>query len=130
MANNSTYKVNINSSDFILNQRGLLPGGKAQKFFANELIRKSDPYAPFDRGVLKNSATIAIDGTYIEYNVPYARVHWYGKVMAGSLPKKPTNKDMQYRGSPKRGPKWVLRMWNVEKDSIIKSVERFVERGK
>ncbi|WP_205700222.1 minor capsid protein [Erysipelothrix sp. HDW6A] len=97
-----------------------------QKFFSNELMRIADGYVPFRQGALKNSATIETDGTAINYNVPYARVHWYGKIMAGSLPKQPTEKDMNYQGAPIRGHRWVERAYADNKDAIIKAVESYM----
>lgn len=110
----------------IVDRFGLGPDGMTQKFFSNELMRIADGYVPFRQGALKNSATIETDGTAINYNVPYARVHWYGKIMAGSLPKQPTEKDMNYRGAPIRGPRWVERAYADNKDAIIKAVESYM----
>ncbi|QIK56668.1 hypothetical protein G7059_01805 [Erysipelothrix sp. HDW6A] len=110
----------------IVDRFGLGPNGMTQKFFSNELMRIADGYVPFRQGALKNSATIETDGTAINYNVPYARVHWYGKIMAGSLPKQPTEKDMNYQGAPIRGHRWVERAYADNKDAIIKAVESYM----
>ena len=74
--------------------------------------------------LLKNSAKIIDEGTAIEYNTPYARYHWFGKLMIGSKPKTLTNIDMNYRGAPMRGPKWVERAWANNMEAIIRAVER------
>lgn len=122
------YKIDLPGVNDVVNRFGLGPRGEIQKFFSNELMRVSDNYAPFDVGALKNSANIDIDGTAINYSVPYARVHWYGKVMAGSLPKQPTEADMRYQGAPMRGPKWVERAFADNKDAILKAVERMAKK--
>lgn len=118
------YKIDMPGVAEIVDRFGLGPSGVVQKHFTNELARISDNYAPFDVGALKNSATFDIDGTAINYNVPYARVHWYGKVMAGTLPKQPTDIDMNYNGAPTRGPRWVERAYADNKDELIESVEK------
>ena len=120
----TTYKVDFKSVDEILKERGLLPGGTVQKYLTNEIIGISDPYVPFDNGPLKNQTVVAMDGTYYDYISPYARYHWYGKLMVDPVTKKGaffnpdygfwsrpgiqkelTNKDMSYREAPTRGPK-------------------------
>lgn len=118
------YKIELPGASEIVKRFGLGPGGITQKFFTNELARISDNYAPLAQGALKNSARQVDNGTAIEYRVPYARVHWYGKVMAGSLPKQPTERNMIYRGSPTRGSKWVERAYMDNKEGIIKATEK------
>lgn len=110
----------------IVDRFGLGPDGMTQKFFSNELMRIADGYVPFRQGALKNSATIETDGTAINYNVPYARVHWYGKVMAGSLPKQPTENDMEYSKikQPHAGPRWVERAYADNMDALLEAVEK------
>lgn len=139
------FEININMQDVdtILKNHELHPNGKVQKFFTNEIMRISDDYVPFDGGVLKNSARNL--GDAILYNTPYARYHWYGKLMVDPITKKGsffkegyghwsrpntpkllTTRNMNYKGSPTRGPRWVERAWVNNKDSIIKSTEEFI----
>lgn len=110
----------LDSVQKILLRRGLNKNGKCQQFFSKEIKRLSDPYVPFGHGELKNIVDVGPD--YVHYQSPYAQVHWYGKVMAGSPPKYPTDRDMQYNGAPKRGPHWVSRMWIDRGGEIVKSV--------
>ena len=120
--------------------------GPVQMFFANEVMRKADPYVPMGSGVLKNSARVVDGGEAIEYSTPYARYHWYGKLMVDPIigkgafhdpisgrfwsrpntPKVLTDRDMSYQGAPMRGPMWVDRMWLTEKESILSSVSQFI----
>lgn len=124
------FKISLPDSREIVVKFGLGKDGYTQKFFSNELMRISDRYTPFKQGALKNSATIVDDGTAIEYRVPYARVHWYGKVMAGSLPKVATERDMVYRGAPMRSSKWVERAFADNKEAILKATEKVAKEGK
>lgn len=59
-------KIDINAAQ-ILASRGLGPSCAAQHYLASEMVRLSDPYVPFRQGALKNSATIAQDGSAITY---------------------------------------------------------------
>lgn len=88
-------------------RRNLEKDGKAQRFLAHEIRRLSDPYVPFDKGPLKNTARESADSiTYIQ---PYARIQWY------------TNK-----GNGLRGRYWCLRMWQDRGKEICKSVADYV----
>ena len=139
------FNINIDMEDVntILKNHGLDANGKVQKFFTNEIMRISDDYVPFDGGPLKNSARNL--GDAILYNTPYARYHWYGKLMVDPITKKGsffkegyghwsrpntpkvlTTRSMNYKGSPTRGPRWVERAWVNNKESIIKSTEDFI----
>lgn len=138
-----TVKVDVSSADEVLKKHGLNPGGAVQAFFTNEIMRLSDDYAPFANGVLKNSAYIPPSNDAIIYNTPYARYHWYGKLMVDPItgkgaffsptygfwsrpntPKVLTNRNMQYQEAPLRGPRWVERCWLDNKDAIIAATEK------
>lgn len=89
---------------------------KAKTFLANELVTATDQYVPFRDGYLKNSATISIDGGFIQYNMPYARRLYYGD-------------GFNFKGAPIRGSRWVDRSWSVNGDSILNAVEKYIARG-
>jgi len=124
----SKINIDLSNAPKIISKLGLNAGGKAQLFFTNELMRISDPYVPFKQGALKNSARIVEQGTAIEYNTPYARYQWYGKVMVGSKPKVVTDRDLVYRGGALRGKMWVARAFNDNKQMIIDMVERSMKK--
>ena len=125
----TTIKVNLDSVQEILAKRDLEPGGKAQRFMSSEIQRLSDPYTPFDNGILKSNVSISLDGTQIIYNAPYAKRMWYGKVMAGS-PLVATDKDINFQGAPMRGKEWVTRAMIDRKQDVISAVEKFIKEGK
>ena len=123
-------------------------GGSAQKFFTSELMRLSDNYVPFASGVLKNSAIMENDGTGIIYSGPYARYHWFGKLMVDPItgkgafykegygfwsrpntPKVLTDKDINYQGAPMRGPRWVERCYIDNQQKLISQTAAFAERN-
>lgn len=144
-----TVKVDFSDAAKVLENHGLEKGGRVQAFFTNEVMRRSDPYVPFSSGPLKNTARITADMDGIVYNQPYARVHWYGKLMVDPVTKKgaffspeygfwsrpkvkkeQSDRDMEYQGAPLRGPKWVERSWLDNKYDIIRSTEEFARKIK
>lgn len=105
----------------------------AQRRAVSEVYRLSDPYVPFRTGALKN--TVTTDGESLTYNAPYARYHWYGRVMGPNFqtaegtwrsyknrPKHLTDRDMTYSGAPTRGPRWTERMMIDRKEELLRSI--------
>ncbi|MGN0533292.1 MAG: minor capsid protein [Eubacterium sp.] len=144
--------VKMDDADAILKKHGLQYGGPAHKFLTNELMRLSDPYVPMRNSILKNSARVTEEGDAIIYDTPYARYHWYGKLMVDpktgkgcyvftdnatgnvvfysrkGVQKVLTDVDLNYHGAL-RGSRWVERCWIDNKDAICKSLEAFIESG-
>lgn len=143
------FDINVDfpKTDDLLKGLGLEAGGKAQQFFTNEIMKRSDKYVPFSSGVLKGSVHPTLDFESITYTAPYVRYHWFGKLMVDPLygkgcfydPKtgrmwsRPgiekivTDKDMKYQGAPMRGPFWFDRMWLAESEEVIQDTMRFIE---
>ncbi len=105
---------------------------EVQVFVDNEVLRLSDPYTPMQSGMLKLSGklgTVPGSGEVI-YNAPYARYHYYGKVMEGRAPKKLTDRDIQHHGVPpagQRGPYWFERMKADKKDQILRGAAKIMK---
>ena len=139
-------ELKLDGVEKLLENHGLQEGGPVQKFFANELWKLSDPYIPFRSGPLKNNSSITLNGDAIIYHSPYARYHWYGKLMVDPITRKGafydpssgrywsrpkvkkvlTQKDLTYTGAPLRGPRWTERCWIDNKDSIIAATETYI----
>ena len=139
-------KVNFPGAEEILKRRGLDKGGRVQRFFTVRVMTASDKYCPFRSGTLVHSARISADGCGIEYDQPYARYHWYGKLMVDKITgkgsfynpktgrhfsrpgvqKELTNRDMNYRGAPLRGSRWVERMWIDRGETICRDIEKYM----
>ena len=103
----------------ILASRGL-PNG-ARVFLANEIVKISDPYAPFRDGYLKNSARVLNNGSQIEYggvgpSKAYARRMWFGDTF-------------NFNEAPTRGSRWVERAVASNSKQLIASVQSYVNRG-
>lgn len=106
-AGDGSMRLELDDIKDILKKRGLLEGGRAQKFVDSEVLRLCAPYVPFDMGILSESGaanTIFGSGNVI-YNTPYAR-RWYYN---------PAN----FQGAPMRGNYWFERMKNNGGKAII-----------
>lgn len=123
-----TVKVNINTAK-IMRKRGLGGDNGAQKFLASEVKRLCDPYTPMQQGALKNSGTIAGNGSKIVYPGPYAHYQYYGQVMGGRAPKHYTGDKLNYHGAPMRGAQWDKRMMADKSGELTKSLEAYIKRG-
>lgn len=102
----------------------------AQKYIDNEVLRLSDPYLPFQSGMLKKSGilgTVLGSGEVI-YNAPYARYLYYGKVMVGRAPKQLTDTDLTFHGAPMRGAFWFERMKADKKDQILRGAAKIIQK--
>lgn len=141
-----TVKIDMDDANKILVNHGLQEGGPVQRFFTSEIMRLSDPYVPFRSGPLKNTVQPSQEWDSIIYSTPYARYHWFGKLMVDPItrkgafydplsgrfwsrpntPKVLTERDLKYSGGPLRGPRWVERCWIDNKDSIIQSTEAYI----
>ncbi len=110
----------------------------AQQFVDNSVLRYSEPYLPFQTGMLRNSGiTGSIPGTgEVVWNAPYARFLYYGKVMVspstGSSWAKSgerkvlTDRSLTYHGAPKRGAFWFERMKADHKESILQGAKKII----
>jgi hypothetical protein len=99
---------------------------KAQMYVDNEVLRLSDPYIPFQSGMLKKSGILGTEigsGTVV-WNAPYARYLYYGKAMGGVAPKHVLNKNLTYHGAPQRGAFWFERMKADKGKQILRGAAR------
>ncbi len=120
------YQVHLDNASRVARRHGLERGGPIQKFIDSEVIRLSDPYIPFQSGMLKLSGQLGtvVGSGEITYNSPYARYLYYGYVMVGRAPKQLTNRPITYQGAPKRGAYWFERMKQNHGREILRGAER------
>ena len=135
-ANHSTIRLQYNPQFARLRQADI---DKAQKFIDSECIRQMQPYIPRLNGVLSRSATLStrIGSGVIEYNVPYARYQYYGKLMVSSITgsayskgekKILTDVDLKYtKTNPKAGAYWFERMKTDKKSSILRGAAAVIQ---
>lgn len=120
----------------ILKRRGLEKNGRVQKYIDSEVLRLSSPYLPRATGTLEKNGTevTEIGSGEVNYNAPYARYLYYGKVMVGEKTGSPfaranekkvvTERDIQYRGGGLRGSKWFERMKADCKNDILRGAAK------
>ncbi|WP_455715335.1 minor capsid protein [Anaerosporobacter sp.] len=127
----------------MLKSHGLGEGGEIQKYVDSECLRVMAPYTPMLNGMMEKSATTGtvIGSGVIEYNSPYARFQYYGKVMiyepTGSTwapfggKKVVTDKNLVHNKSrhPQSGPKWFDRAMQDHKQEILKGAQDIASRG-
>lgn len=128
----------------ITNRLGINDDGDVTEFFRDECDRFMDAYIPMDTGVLKNTKTYP-DRHTIVYTSPYAHYMYKGyvyispKLGVSGIPLKngkwwspkgeikvKTNRQLQYRGAPKRGKEWDKRMKNDRMADIIRDVQNYI----
>ena len=92
----------------------------AQKIVDSEVLRRSDPYVPFDNGGLKGSGILGtiIGSGQVKYIAPYARRQYYENAGRG---KEGLNASGGTSGL--RGKLWFERMKADQKDDILKQVK-------
>ena len=101
---------------------------EAQTFVDSEVLRLCDPLTPMRSKALILSGTLATDvgSGLVQYNAPYARYQYYGKLMIGHAPKKLTDIDLTYEGAPQRGALWFERMKANDAKAILKGAGKIV----
>ena len=139
-------KLDLSSVKDELEKLDFLARNKVLKFAANEIMRLSDDYVPFDSGTLKNSAYVTELGDEIVYPSPYAQYMYQGKLMVDPITKKGafydpitnrywsrpgvkkelTDTPLNYAGAPKRGAHWVEKAWGEHKEDVIESIEKYI----
>jgi hypothetical protein len=109
-------KTVFNTTETMLKDRCLEPSGKVQKIVDSEVLRRSDPYVPFQTGFLKKSGILGtkIGGGEVVYNAVYAHINYYlnaGKGKQGTA------------SGGLRGKYWFERMKADHLDDIIKTAK-------
>lgn len=75
-----------------VSDEALLNGRRA---LANQAMADMDPFVPMQTGILRMSVSMAMDGSEIIYNAPYASTLFY--------------KQMYNYSTPGTGPRWDLK---------------------
>lgn len=51
---------------------------RGQYALANQMLADMNQFVPMEEGILRQTATIDIDGKAVNYNTPYAKAQFYG----------------------------------------------------
>lgn len=101
---------------------GIQKGGPVQKFLTDTCYRAMDKYVPKDEGNLRTVVSYGIDGSYIEYEMPYAEYQYYGMRKDGT-------RVVKNYTTPGTGPYWDKRMVNADMNWVIEQVQDYIKRG-
>lgn len=106
----SRVTVSAKTMERILDERYLGVGGKAQRFFDSEVIRRCEKYTPMKEGELIRSAWrgTEIGSGVVVYSAPYAHKQYYEGRTPGTSK---MGKD--------RGRYWFERMKADNKESLL-----------
>ena len=118
---------NYIDSNKLLKKLGLGSDNSVQRYMCSEVARFCDPYVPMQQGILKNTTSMASDGSELIYTAPYAHYQYYGEVMAGRAPKHYTGDSLTYHGAM-RGKEWDKRMMADKSKDLERSIELFIKR--
>lgn len=107
-------KVKLNFNPKQLHAKSEAYCKQAVTFVGNELLRKCDPYVPFDTGMLRDSGISHSkpEEGYLLWKTPYARVQWYSGRARGL-----------------RGKQWALRAWADHGKMILRSAKQIAKSG-
>lgn len=113
---------------------------EAQKMVDSEILRLCEPYIPLQTSMLVKSGILGtkVGSGLVQWIAPYARFQYYGKVMVGiesrsayamrGEKKEVIEKDLVYHGGGIRGSFWFERMKEANRDSIVSSAQRIIDK--
>lgn len=113
----------IKPTRLLLQERGLLEGGKVQKFIDSECIRHMDKYTPMQTGFLKRSVILGsvIGSGILRYVAPYSRSVYYNNAGRGI--------EGTARGGS-RGRRWFEVMKTFHLSEIIEGAKKIAGAAK
>ena len=145
-------KVILKPANEVVARLGLGPGGKAQQFHTNNVMRRMTKYMPYRTGATIKTMVAQTDirKPEIVLRVPYARYLYYGVKMVdtktgkgpayikdvgfrysrGAMLRK-TNVPLSYSTTKnaKAGPFWDRRLATAEGDTLAHELEEYLKRG-
>lgn len=121
--------VVINSLDKIKKRLKINDNGPAQAFMTDTCAKHMDRFVPKRDKTLRD--TVVKNGKIVRQNVTvnqiiydqeYASYQYFGKRKDGS-------RVIKHWTTPGTGKKWDKKMLSVDKDKIVREVQKFIDRG-
>lgn len=116
--------VHLNPTKQVEARLGIEKDGRVQSFFTETCYKAMDKYVPrsagTDGGSLRDTVDIQTDS--ITYQSVYAGYQYYGQRKDGT-------RKIQNWTTPGTGPYWNKRMWSVDKDKVLRQVEKKIRSG-
>lgn len=145
-------QLEMKSVDQIIRDKGLNPGGDAQRFHTQNVLRRIKRYMPFLTGMTYKVTVVQtnISRPEIVTDTPYAKYLFHGKVMIdpkinaagfmtpegwrsrkGSV-KVRTERDLDFTKTknPKAGPRWDRALSVAEGKIMAAELQRYMNRRK
>lgn len=118
-------------------------GDKTLLFMASEAKRLMQPYVPFFGGYLDKNVRVYTEKNQgvVEYEEPYARFQFFGKVMVSTKTGSPwarygekkevTDRDLHYSTfrHPLATSRWDKAMLAAHGDDLTKATEAYIKKG-
>lgn len=143
----ATMKIKLPEVEEMIQDLGLEDGGRVQKQIDESVLKYSEPYLPFDQGVLRDSgyrSTVLGSGQVI-WDTPYAHYLYEGELYVDPVTGKgaffdpdygfwsrpgvqkiPSGRELQYHGGGVRGKKWAERMFADHREDIIREAQSVI----
>lgn len=134
--------LELKSTNFILKNHGIQPGGPVQKVIDSETMRYMGDYMPRRQaGELEHMMVLStvIGSGQIDIPGPYAHylhegILYVSPTTGSSWAKKneikvPAERELTYAGAPMRGKKWFDRMKADHRGDIIQAAQAKIDRG-
>ena len=134
--------LELKSTNFILKNHGIQPGGPVQKVIDSETMRYMGDYMPRRQaGELEHMMVLStvIGSGQIDIPGPYAHylhegILYVSPTTGNSWAKKneikiPTERELTYAGAPMRGKKFFDRMKADHREDIIQAAQALIDRG-
>ena len=108
---------------------GLTPNGKTTKFITSTVAKHMDKYVPFRTGALAETVIVGgqptanVTAHRITYEQEYASYVYKG-IGKGGKPMEYNKEKHSYAG-----PYWDERMMSAEKDTVIREIQKYINRG-
>ena len=151
MPNGTTATLTMKEANEIIRNKGLAPGGDAQVFHTQNVLRRIKKYMPFLSGALYKITQIQTDirKPEIVTDAPQAKYLFHGKVMIdpqinaagfmtpdgwrsrkGSIKVLTTGRDLEYTRTknPQAGPWWDKALSAAEGAAMAADLQRFMNR--
>lgn len=96
-----------------LSHQSMLNGRRA---FMNDAHQAMEQFVPKQAGNLRNQSTMSVDGSHIDYVMPYAKAQFYGVVNGASV---------HNYSTPGTSKRWDLRL-KARNDLMQKCQEAFI----
>lgn len=123
-------KVQMKPVQQILKRHGLDEDGDVQRELTKQVFNGLTAYMPKQAGVLRGRKKHITGNAEITVFGPYAKYHYFSKVMVGLPPKVATDKPLDYSksGNPQAVPFWDRALVAEKGKAMEADIEEYIRR--